>query len=95
MWGWTINDRYTTLSARVGMDGLDTDKAGVTVSFEDSTNTRIPFVTGGKLVFQATVPTTGFISVSVNVAHESVIQVSFSVAGSGGSVVDVVNDRLS
>ena len=54
-----------------------------------------PFITVASLVSQATVPATGFTAVSVNVAHESEIQVSFSVDGNDGSVADVVNDRLS
>ena len=89
---WPTHDRYTTLSAQIGMDGLTTSTSSVaTFFFVDSTNTRIPF-THGKLVFSASVPATGFLSVTMPIAHLS--EVLMSVSGRG-DVVDVVNDHLS
>jgi hypothetical protein len=94
MLNWPTHDRYASLSAQIGMDGLNTNKSvAVSVSFRDSTNTAIPFFDHGKLVFQATVPMAGLVSVSVPVAHESAVRIVFST--NYGSVVDVVNDRLS
>ena len=62
-----------------------------TVSFVDSTYTPIPFTDRGKLVFSASVPTTGFLSVTVPLAHLSEVRMLVG----QGDVVDVVNDRLS
>lgn len=94
---WQLHGRYTTLSAQVGMDARYSGKGGVTVSFDDSTNTAIPFTYQGKLVFRAIIPTTGLVSLSVNVAHES--EVDLWLAGGvprlSNGAVDVVNDRLT
>ncbi len=76
---WPTHDRYATLSAQLGTDGLDRNKGAlVTVSFDDSTNTSIPFFDGGKLVFAASVPATGFISLSVPLAHIPEVKMLFS-----------------
>jgi hypothetical protein len=78
------------------VNGLDRNTGvEVKVSFDDSTNTSIPFYDQGKLVYQASVPTTGFISLNVPLAHLSELKMLFSVDVAGGGVVDVVNDRLS
>lgn len=47
----------------------------MTVAFEDSTNTRIPFTDRGKLVFRASVRATGLLSVNVPIVHESKQQI--------------------
>jgi hypothetical protein len=96
---WPTHNRYTSLSAQVGMDGLNSNTGAVaSISFDDPTSTRIPFFDKGKLVFQANVPTTGLLSVNVPVAHESELQIRFRLTapheGDTG-VVDVVNDHLS
>ena len=83
---WPTHDRYTSLSAQIGMDGLGTATSSVaTVSFVDSTYTRIPFTDRGNLVFSASVPTTGFLSVAVPIAHlsEVLMGVVSGVRGAG------------
>ena len=85
------------LSAQVGMDARYSGQGGVRMYVEDSTNTEIPFTYKGKLVMNAVIPTSGLVPVTVNVAHESEVQLEFG----GGlprlseGVVDVVNDRLT
>jgi hypothetical protein len=80
----------------LGDDGLDTNTGvEVKISFDDSTNTSIPFFDGGKLVYQARVLTRSFISLNVPLAHLSKLKMLFIVGVAGGGVVDVVNDRLS
>jgi hypothetical protein len=65
----------------------------VTLFFRGSLNTLIPFYDQGKLVLLATIPTTGFLSVSLPLTHLLKVQMSFSVSTYG--VIDIVNDRLS
>ncbi len=94
---WQLHARFTTLSAQVGMDARYSGRGGVRMYVEDSTNTEIPFTYKGKLVMNAVIPTSGLVPVTVNVAHESEVQLEF---GGGlprlaNGVVDVVNDRLS
>ena len=96
-YSWQLHARYTTLSAQVGMDARYSGQGGVRMYVEDSTNTEIPFTYKGKLVMNAVIPTSGLVPVTVNVAHESEVQLEFG----GGlprlseGVVDVVNDQLT
>ena len=79
------------------MDARYSGKGGVRLYVEDSTDAEIPFTYRGKLVLSAVIPISGLVLVTVNVAHESEVQLEFE----GGlprvseGVVDVVNDRLT
>jgi hypothetical protein len=91
---WPTHDWYTNLSAQLGEDELGKYYGGVViVAFYGSLNTQIPFYDQGKLVLRATVPSKGFISLSLPLTHLSQVRMSFS--SQGYNVIDVVNDHLS
>ena len=91
---WPTHDGYRGLSAQIGEDELGKRHGGVvTISFYGSHTTLIPFYDRGKLVLSATIPMTGFISLSLPLAHLSDFRMSFS--AEGYNVIDVVNDHLS
>ena len=97
IYSWQLHARYTTLSTEVGMHARYSGKGGVRVYVEDSTNTEIPFTYQGKLVLGAATPMSGLVSMAINVAYESEVQLAFGgrLPGLSEGAVDVVNDHLS
>ena len=79
------------------MDARYSGKGGVRTIRRGLDQHRNPLHLPGQVGHNAVIPTSGLVPVTVNVAHESEVQLEF---GGGlprlaNGVVDVVNDRLS
>jgi hypothetical protein len=94
---WHLHARYTTLSFQIGVDALsEPPDSGAYITLSDGTGTAMPITYQGKLVLGALIQNdTHLESVTLDVAHESDVQLGFRSFYEGFPVLDVVNDRLT